>query len=40
MSALLNSEELDRDVLRHRTEVNNSEKENLKVVEYLGGKTV
>jgi hypothetical protein len=40
MSALLKSEESERDMLRHRTEVNNLEKEYLKVAEYLGGKTV
>jgi hypothetical protein len=30
----------DRDMLWHRTGINNSEEEDLKVVEHLGGKAV
>jgi hypothetical protein len=37
--ALLNSADSDKDVLRHRTE-STTQEEDLKVVEYLGGKAV
>ena len=40
MSALLNSEESDKDVLKHRTEVNNSGRRPVRLLNTSGGKTV